>query len=148
MRHKAGIATSQPVSQSSVCDTAGCGRADDTGSVQLKREDLLKMKCIQLERQVNMLQAALLVKCCQSVLCVAQHPQLGSVSISPGTSTGHTCDIFTFTGCSQTQLSIRMTQAAVSAVCYFTLISESCLHQYSRHDLSCKSRSCCRAGLK
>ncbi|KAL0035587.1 hypothetical protein WJX79_000785 [Trebouxia sp. C0005] len=40
--------------------TPGCGRADDTGSVQLKREDLLKMKCIQLERQVNMLQAALL----------------------------------------------------------------------------------------
>ncbi|KAL0025501.1 hypothetical protein WJX77_006736 [Trebouxia sp. C0004] len=37
---------------------SGSGQACNS-SVQLKREDLLKMKCIQVERQVNMLQAAL-----------------------------------------------------------------------------------------
>jgi len=62
MHHKASIATSQPMSHSSVCDIAGSGHACDITSVQLKREDLLKLKCIQLERQVNMLQAALQVK--------------------------------------------------------------------------------------
>jgi hypothetical protein len=50
------------MSQSSVCDIAGSGQASDISPVQLKREDLLKMKCIQLERQVNMLQTALEVK--------------------------------------------------------------------------------------
>ncbi|KAL0050590.1 hypothetical protein WJX82_002870 [Trebouxia sp. C0006] len=39
--------------------TQGSGHACDITSVQLKREDMLKMKCTQLERQVNMLQAAL-----------------------------------------------------------------------------------------
>ena len=63
MHYKASIATSQPVSHNSVCDIAGSGHVCDVISVQLKREDLLKMKCIQLERQVNMLQAALQVKC-------------------------------------------------------------------------------------
>ena len=49
------------MSHSSVCDIAGSGHVCDVTSVQLKREDLLKMKCTQLERQVNMLQAALQV---------------------------------------------------------------------------------------
>lgn len=62
MHHKAGIVTSQPMSHSSVCDIAGSAHACDITSVQLKREDMLKMKCTQLERQINMLQAALQVK--------------------------------------------------------------------------------------
>ncbi len=49
------------MSHSNVCDTAGSGYACDITFVQLKREDMLKMKCTQLERQVNMLQAALQV---------------------------------------------------------------------------------------
>ncbi len=60
------------MSHSSVCDIAGSGHVCDITSVQLKREDLLKMKCTQLERQVNMLQAALQVRLCQSVIHVQQ----------------------------------------------------------------------------
>lgn len=40
---------------------AGPAQAGSVSAVQLKREELLKMKCAQMERQVNMLQAALQV---------------------------------------------------------------------------------------